>query len=562
MKTLIKISTLLLLTAVFYSKNTSVNTKYDKWMTPSYFRGYNVLYEAPKTVQDFIDFKNYGGNFFSINIDGFFDTDEPYDIVQANIDGTDLMVNYCRQARVHYIIAVRSGPGAYDTYDESEGWTPESPIWFTGSTDEQQKYADMLKMIVERYNSDSLFVGITLVVEPRPKVRSIPANTSSLYKFFLETVYNIHMDNVYRFMVDEIRKADPEIPILLENFAYSTPELFPPYEINDPYIIYSFHDYQPVEYSKPAIPFSVTYPGVYWNITTLSHVLFDSTFMANTVFGKVREFQESTGKPVLMGEMGMFMPQNGGPEYIKDIVGTAKDLGWHFALWDWRRRAGQQWNFESFEGDDNAHWKAVLKEFNAPPVPGQVSPEPGEVLFTFHPEFVWDSLSSFTKYDLMVINKKGRQAAYFEDITGASLTYSGIQLVQGAEYTWKVRAKNPGGEEENKSTWSPERSFSISTLLGSENSNNNVPKEFTLSQNYPNPFNPTTKIRYEIPKNSNVLIRVYDVRGRLVKEVVNEYKHAGVYYLEFNASSISSGVYYYQMTSDTFSDTKKMILIK
>jgi len=561
MKTLIKITALLLVTAAAFSSN-STNNKYNKWLIPAYFRGYNVLYETPKTLQDFIDFKNYGGNFFSINTDGFMAEDEPYDTVQANINGTDMLVNYCRQAGVYYIIAVRSGPGAYDTYDESEGWTPESTIWFTGSTEEQQKYSDMLKMIVQRYNSDSLFVGITLVVEPRPKVRSIPANESSLYKFFLESVYNIHMDNVYNIMVYGIRQVDTDIPILLESFAYSNPELFPPYEIDDQYVIYSFHDYQPVEFTKPEVPFSASYPGVYWNITTLSQVLFDSAVMANTVFGKVREFQESTGKPVLMGEMGMFMPQNGGPDYIKDVAGTAKDLGWHFALWDWRRRAGQQWNFESFEGDNNAHWKAVLKEFNAPPVPGLISPAHEEYLSTYPPVFVWDSLTSFTTYDLLITNKTGYQVALIEDITSSYYTYSGPQLAYGIAYKWKVRAKNPGGEDENKSQWSSERIFSLITFLGNGNNNNNIPEEFALLQNYPNPFNPTTMIKYEVPENSNVLMRVYDVSGRLVKEVVNEYKHAGVYYLEFNASSLSSGVYYYRMTSDTFSDTKKMILIK
>ena len=562
MRTLIKISALFLLTAVLFSNNASDNPKFNKWQSPSYFRGYNVLYTAPKTQQDFIDFKNYGGNFFSINIDGFFAEDEPYDIVQSNIDGTDLMVNYCQQAGLHYIIAVRSGPGAYDTYDESQGWTPESSIWFTGSTEEQQKYSDMLKMIVQRYNFDSLFVGITLVVEPRPKVRSIPANQSSLYKFFLETVYNIHMDDVYRFMVDEIREVDTDIPIVLESFAYSTPELFPPYEIDDDYIIYSYHDYQPNEYTKQEVPFTVTYPGVYWNIITLSQVLYDSTFIANTIFGKVREFQESNGKPVLMGEMGMFKPQNGGPDFVKDVIGTAKDLGWHFALWDWRNRAGDQWSFENFQGDNNAHWKAVLKEFNAPPVPGLISPLHEAYLTSYPPVFVWDSLTSFTSYDLLITNKTGFQIALIEDITSSRYTYSGQQLIPGLAYRWKVRSKNPGGRDENKSAWSTERIFSFITFVSNQNNNNTIPKEFALLQNYPNPFNPTTMIKYEVPKNSHVMMRVYDVSGRLVKEVVNEYKFAGVYYMEFNASSLSSGVYYYKMTSDTFTDTKKLVLVK
>ncbi|MCI0717105.1 MAG: hypothetical protein L0Y77_12490 [Chlorobi bacterium] len=90
---------ILLFCLLFIKGNTLYpNDKYSKWQTPSYFRGYNVLYEAPKTLQDFIDFKNYGGNFFQIQIDGFMDEDPPYAISQSDIDGTDLLVGFCGQA--------------------------------------------------------------------------------------------------------------------------------------------------------------------------------------------------------------------------------------------------------------------------------------------------------------------------------------------------------------------------------------------------------------------------------------------------------------------------------
>src|SRR4030095_2302571 len=155
MKTLIIISVILLLAVEGFSKSPAENNKYDKWLTPSYFRGYNVLYIPPKTLQDFIDFSNYGGNLFSINLSGFLKEDPPYDTVIANIAATDQLVSYCRQAGVHYVMAVRSGPGAYDTYLESIGLTGESRIWNTGNTVEQQLYANMLKMIVNRYRDDT-----------------------------------------------------------------------------------------------------------------------------------------------------------------------------------------------------------------------------------------------------------------------------------------------------------------------------------------------------------------------------------------------------------------------
>ena len=85
---------------------------------------------------------------------------------------------------------------------------------------------------------------------------------------------------------------------------------------------------------------------------------------------------------------------------------------------------------------------------------------------------------------------------------------------------------------------------------------------FTLSQNYPNPFNPTTKIKYSIPQSSNVLIKVFGVLGNEIKTLVDEYKNAGDYEVDFNANNLPSGIYFYRLVSGRYSETKKMILLK
>lgn len=89
-----------------------------------------------------------------------------------------------------------------------------------------------------------------------------------------------------------------------------------------------------------------------------------------------------------------------------------------------------------------------------------------------------------------------------------------------------------------------------------------VPNFYGLSQNYPNPFNPATKIQYAIPRAGNVSLVVYDILGRQVATLVNEFKNPGVYTLDFDASSLSSGVYFYKIQSGSFTDTKKMLLVK
>ena len=89
-----------------------------------------------------------------------------------------------------------------------------------------------------------------------------------------------------------------------------------------------------------------------------------------------------------------------------------------------------------------------------------------------------------------------------------------------------------------------------------------IPSTFKLYQNYPNPFNPITKIRYRIPETGFVTLKVYDILGRDVATLVNGYKPAGNYELEFDASSLSSGVYFYRLTAGTFTTTKQMILLR
>jgi len=83
-----------------------------------------------------------------------------------------------------------------------------------------------------------------------------------------------------------------------------------------------------------------------------------------------------------------------------------------------------------------------------------------------------------------------------------------------------------------------------------------------LVQNYPNPFNPSTTIHYEIPNNGFVTLKVYDILGREVKTLVNQYESKGRYDVNFNAVNLASGIYIYRLQSGSFISTKKMLLLK
>jgi hypothetical protein len=93
-----------------------------------------------------------------------------------------------------------------------------------------------------------------------------------------------------------------------------------------------------------------------------------------------------------------------------------------------------------------------------------------------------------------------------------------------------------------------------------------VPGKFDISQNYPNPFNPSTKINFDLPFDSKVQIKVFDITGREMYQIVNETRPAGYYTAQFNASQLSSGIYFYQINAQggnqSFVKTMKMVLVK
>jgi len=89
-----------------------------------------------------------------------------------------------------------------------------------------------------------------------------------------------------------------------------------------------------------------------------------------------------------------------------------------------------------------------------------------------------------------------------------------------------------------------------------------IPTEYNLSQNYPNPFNPSTTIKFGLPAQSDVKLVVFDVLGRVVAELQNRKMNAGYHEVMFNASSFSSGIYYYRIEAGDFVEVKKMMLLK
>ena len=102
----------------------------------------------------------------------------------------------------------------------------------------------------------------------------------------------------------------------------------------------------------------------------------------------------------------------------------------------------------------------------------------------------------------------------------------------------------------------------VTNVIGIDPNNTRIPVSYKLEQNYPNPFNPATKIKYSLSKYSFVTLNIYDVLGHEVKNLVSSYQSAGNYVESVDISGLASGIYFYTLTADNYTETKKMTLIK
>lgn len=133
-----------------------------------------------------------------------------------------------------------------------------------------------------------------------------------------------------------------------------------------------------------------------------------------------------------------------------------------------------------------------------------------------------------------------------------------IGNLDSTNYYWRVSSI----VNSSNSDWTNVWEFKVEIITGVDYNNNLLPKEYYLSQNFPNPFNPSTSIVFSIPSAQLVVLEVYDILGQQVKTLINNEMRAGNYKFNFNADDLSSGIYFYKLRAGSFSQVKKMILLR
>lgn len=156
----------------------------------------------------------------------------------------------------------------------------------------------------------------------------------------------------------------------------------------------------------------------------------------------------------------------------------------------------------------------------------------------------------------IIERKQGQQTSFavLDTLEGSGNEYVDKELVLNQTYAYRVKAYKGSGV----SDYSNEAVL----ILTSVKAEAELPTEYAISQNYPNPFNPTTTITFAVPKRSNVRIKIFDVVGKEVVTVADKEFEPGIFNQNFNAEGLTSGIYFYRMESDGFSQTEKMMFLR
>jgi len=195
--------------------------------------------------------------------------------------------------------------------------------------------------------------------------------------------------------------------------------------------------------------------------------------------------------------------------------------------------------------------------------PSQVellSPSAGEVLTENTAVFLWRAGEPLVDRYWFELSEDSLFASPTIDSTITDSTTTILNLETG-NYWWRVRAHNVAGWGSFSETWS------FSVLITDVDDEASIPDEFSLSQNYPNPFNPSTTFRYGLREPGQVSLKVYNMLGQLVRTIVDEQQIEGYHEVVWDGrnevgETVSSGIYIYRMTSGSFVETKRMLLIK
>ena len=229
------------------------------------------------------------------------------------------------------------------------------------------------------------------------------------------------------------------------------------------------------------------------------------------------------------------------------------------------------YNITGLEGLNNYFWRvsasniagsSEYSNFNSfstgfPTAPLLASPLDKQLDVSLSPNLTWNILAEASQYNIQVAEGLSIEPSIIiidTLVQDTALTIAGLSPEK--IYSWQVRASNEYGF----GRWSEVSKFKTEQLTGVDD--NLLPLTFNLEQNYPNPFNPETTIKFSIPNDGLVSLKIYDILGREISTLINKKLVKGSYEYNFNATNYSSGMYIYVLSNGQSIKSRKMLFIK
>ena len=208
-------------------------------------------------------------------------------------------------------------------------------------------------------------------------------------------------------------------------------------------------------------------------------------------------------------------------------------------------------------GGQNTKTGGQIWRTDMPTVPILASPSDGATGLSTSPTLSWQPSAGATSYRVQVSTSSAFATTVVNDSTIVS-TSEQVQLQPNTTYFWRVNAKNAGGT----SGFSEVRRFTTLAPTSVEQISNELPTEYNLSQNYPNPFNPVTTIEFSLPKSSYVTLTIFNTLGIQIQTLADHTLAPCKYRVRWDAKDLPSGVYFYRLVAGSFTESRKLVLLR
>jgi len=306
----------------------------------------------PYTQEDFDRLAALGCNYVNISHPGLFTEKPPYTLDEDMQENLDNLLEMIEEADMFAVISFRTGPGR----SEFTFFWEEVGTWFDSSylndsvwedQDAQDAWVEMWRYTAQRYADNPVVVGYDLMVEPNSNDRLLDIwDPEEFYDQYAGTLYD--WNQLYPDIVNAIREVDPDTPILVGGNAYSAVEWMPYLQtVDDPHIVYTFHQYEPFVYTHQEPDDGYTYPGTFDTDWDGEDENFNRAWIDN-LLSTVDTFKQTHNATVAVNEFGVIRWAPNADDFMDDEMDLFEQRGFNYALWLWDPY-WQPWNEENDE---------------------------------------------------------------------------------------------------------------------------------------------------------------------------------------------------------------------